>query len=136
MNWKLDRCQLALTGLWWIWGVLLILLLAVLSAQDALFGDKVGAAWQWFMPNLMPSMMLVGAAAYAKQKTTTVAETSIGPLFLIAMSISVVYLLLLTISVVGAIFSQPPLDWLTKSNYWLGPVQGLAASALGVFFAK
>ena len=136
MNWNLNRCQLALTAVWWIWGVLLILMLALLSAQDKLFGEKVGEAWQWFLPNIMPTLMLVGAASYAKQKAPSVNQDMVGPIFLITLSVSIIYLLLLTISVVGALFAQPPLAWLIKTNYWLGPVQGLAASALGVFFTK
>ena len=134
MNWSITRCRLTLTALWWGWGMLLILLLAVFECSK-LFTD-VGAAWQWFMPNLMPTMMLVGAAAYARQKTAEPGDTPIGPLFVIALAASIIYLLLLTISVAGAMFASPPLEWLTRSNYWLGPVQGLAASALGVFFTK
>ena len=136
MDWSFQRFQLTLTGLWWGWGLLLFLLLVALSSQSAIFGDEAGAAWQWFLPNITPSMGLVGAAAYARRKTADVDAAVVKPLFLMALIVSVAYLLLLTISLLGVFYSTDPLAWLGKSNLWLGPLQGLAASALAVFFAK
>lgn len=136
MDWSFNRFQLTLTGLWWGWGLLLFLLLVALSSQSAIFGDEVSSAWQWFLPNITPSMGLVGAAAYARRKTADVDLAVIKPLFLMAVIVSAVYLLLLTVSLIGVFFSANPLGWLGKSNLWLGPLQGLAASALAVFFAK
>lgn len=136
MSQNLVRYQLTLTVLWWGWGLLLFLLLVALSSQSAIFGDDASAAWQWFLPNVTPSMGLVGAAAYARRKAADVDPAVIRPLFLLALIVSAVYLVLLTISLVGVFFSAQPLAWLGKSNLWLGPLQGLAASALAVFFAK
>lgn len=135
MKLTVGKCQLVLTLLWWGWGVLLILALAVLSSQPKIFSDA-SAAWGWFLPNLTPTMMLVGAAAYTKQKTSDLRAETIGPLFLISLLVSIVYLLLLTGSIVGVLFSSQPIDWLGKSSLWLGPMQGLAASSLGAFFSK
>lgn len=136
MTQNLARYQLTLTVLWWGWGLLLFLLLVALSSQSAIFGDDASAAWQWFLPNVTPSMGLVGAAAYARRKAADVDPAVIRPLFLLALIVSAVYLVLLTVSLVGVFFSAQPLAWLGKSNLWLGPLQGLAASALAVFFAK
>ena len=136
MDWSFNRFQLTLTGLWWGWGLLLFLLLVALSSQSAIFGDDASAAWQWFLPNITPSMGLVGAASYARRKTADVEPAVIKPLFLMAAIVSAVYLLLLTVSLLGVFFSTDPLAWLGKSSLWLGPLQGLAASALAVFFAK
>lgn len=136
MTQNLARYQLTLTVLWWGWGLLLFLLLVALSSQSAIFGDDASVAWQWFLPNVTPSMGLVGAAAYARRKAADVDPAVIRPLFLLALIVSAVYLVLLTVSLVGVFFSAQPLAWLGKSNLWLGPLQGLAASALAVFFAK
>jgi len=136
MTSPLNSFKLILTMLWWGWGLLLLLLLAALSSQSAIFGDKAADAWQWFLPNLTPTLLLVGAAAYAKKVPDQVDLTVMKPLFLIALVVSATYLLLLTISLIGVLFTTDPLAWLSKSNLWLGPLQGLAASALGVFFVK
>ena len=136
MTGSLTRYQLTLTILWWGWGLLLFILLVALSSQSAIFGDQTSAAWQWFLPNITPSMGLVGAAAYARRKTADIEPAVIKPLFLMAVIVSGVYLVLLTVALLGVFFSAQPLAWLGKSNLWLGPLQGLAASALAVFFAK
>jgi hypothetical protein len=125
-----------LTNLWWGWGVMLLLALVALSSQAAIFGDQAEAAWQWFLPNILPTLGLVGAAAYSRRSETDVDPSAIRPLFLIALAVSVTYLLLLSLSVVGVLFSSDPIAWLNKSALWLGPLQGLAASGLGVFFTK
>ena len=108
----------------------------VLSSQEAVFGEDPSAAWQWLLPNLTPTLGLVGAAAYARRNVQDVDTAAVKPLFFMALAVSLAYLLLLTMSVVGVMFTTDPVAWLSKSNLWLGPVQGLAASALGVFFTK
>lgn len=131
-----TRYQLTLTALWWGWGVVLILLLVALSSQSAIFGDQTAAAWQWFFPNITPTMGLVGAAAYTKGTSPSVASGAIKPLFILALVASLVYLILLTAALLGVFFTAHPISWLTKTNIWLGTVQTLTASTLGAFFAK
>lgn len=130
------RYRLTLTMIWWCWGLLLFLLLAALSAQEAVFGDQAGAAWEWFLPNILPSMMLVGAAAYATRTATPADAKALKPLFLIALAVSIANLLLLSASLLGVLYSVDPLRSLGRSNLWLAPIQGLSASALGVFFTR
>jgi hypothetical protein len=136
MNWSSTRYQLTLTALWWGWGILLILVLVALSSQSAIFGDQTSAAWQWFFPNITPTMGLVGAAAYTKGKSPSIQPETIKPLFVLALLASLLYLLLLTAALLGVFFTAHPISWLTKTNIWLGTVQTLAASTLGAFFAK
>lgn len=131
-----TRYQLTLTALWWGWGVVLILILVALSSQSAIFGDQTSAAWQWFFPNITPTMGLVGAAAYTKGTSPSVASGAIKPLFFLALAASLLYLLLLTAAILGVFFSAHPIGWLTKTNIWLGTAQTLTASTLGAFFAK
>lgn len=136
MKWNITRYQLSLTALWWGWGVLLILFLVALSSQSAIFGDQTSAAWQWFFPNITPTMGLVGAAAYTKGTSPSVQSEAIKPLFVLALIASLVYLVLLTVALLGVFFTPNPIIWLTKTNIWLGTVQTLTASTLGAFFAK
>ena len=106
----------------------------VLSYQPAIFGDDVSAAWEWFLPNIVPTLGLVGAASYQRRRTGQDAPAS-RHLFLITVAASVVYLLLLTAAELSVLFTTDPVKTLRTSSLWLAPLQGLCASALGVFFA-
>jgi hypothetical protein len=121
-----------LTMVWWGWGLLLFLLLIVLSLQPALFGDDTGKVWQWFLPNLVPAMTMVGFTAYA---SPTPAESTAN-LFPLALGVSGFYLAVLTLSVAGTLFAPRPLEFLNTSSLWLAPLQGFALAGLGVFFVK
>lgn len=127
-----------LTLIWWLWGSLLIVLLVVLSNLP-LFGEDVRAAWEWFIPNLIPTMALVGGIEYqsgkAQERTAGTRSRSRKGL-MIAIGLSVLYLLLLTITLFGALMSDAPLDKLRTSNLWLGPLLALNTAALGVRFAR
>lgn len=128
------RQQLILTLLWWGWGLALLVLLVVLSYQPAIFGDDVSAAWEWFLPNIIPTLGLVGAASYQRRRSGQDAPAS-SHLFLITVAASAVYLLLLTAAELSVLFTTDPVKTLRTSSLWLAPLQGLCASALGVFFA-
>ena len=132
----MERQRNILTLVWLIWGVLLIILLVMLSYQSAVFGDDTEAAWKWFLPNILPTLMLVSGVAVQQRVAGQKAKSAAAMVFILALVFTVIYLLLLSIAVVSVLFVTDPLVALTKSNYWLGPVQGLAASFLGVFFSK
>jgi len=126
--------QMKLTALWWIWGTVLIFMLVFLSMQPALFGEDTAKVWQWFLPNIIPTMTMVGASAYASQQTLVPQSNEAG--FLIVVVASAIYLSLLTLSVISTPFVAQPLQALQQANLWLGPVQGLAASGLAIYFIK
>jgi hypothetical protein len=129
----MQRNRVILTILWWTWGLLLIVLQVVLSYQPAIFGDDASAAWEWLLPNLTPTLLLVGAVSYQQRRKGRQADQR--HLFGIAVAASIIYLLLLTIAVLSVLFTTDPVAMLHKSNLWLGPLQGLTASLLGLFFA-
>lgn len=131
-----------LTWVWWVWGVVLILLL-VLMSNLPLFGPDVRAAWEWFTPNLFPIMALVGGIQYQTKKKEgadvgggAAPATKRKPSWPVALSLSVLYLLLLTIALLSALTSAHPLDMLRTSNLWLGPLLALNTAALGILFAQ
>lgn len=122
-----------LTTVWWAWGLLLILFLVALSLQTKLFGDDMTKVWHWFLPNVIPAMTMVGFTAYA------VPAQNVSPppgLFAMALAVSCVYLAILTVSVLGTLFSPHPLDFVTTSSLWLAPLQGFAMAGLSLFFVK
>ena len=127
--------RLKLAMLWWIWGGALILILAILSDQPVLFGNDLSAVWQWFLPNLIPTLTLV-SAVIAFDGLPAGLDTQNKHLFYVALAASVLYLLLLSVSVISVLFVTDPIGVVHRSNFWLGPVQGLSASTTGVFFAK
>jgi hypothetical protein len=122
-----------LTTIWWGWGLLLILLLIALSLQTKLFGPDMTKVWQWFLPNILPAMTMVGFTAYA---TPAPDVSPPSGLFVMALTVSGIYLLVLTVSVVGTLFASHPLDFVTASSLWLAPLQGFAMAGLSLFFVK
>lgn len=125
-----------LTTVWFIWGGILLVLFIVLTLAPTLFGSDTQKAWQWFLPNLIPVLTLVGAGAYAAPPPTAPSAGSSSGSFPLALGSSVFYLLLLTGSLLSTLFSTTPLETLTMSSLWLGPVQGIATSGLALYFVK
>jgi len=128
------RQKLILTALWWVWGLSLFAILAMISYQPAILGKDADAAWQWFLPNITPTLMLVGAVAYVRRGERTAAIEARGPIFMITLVVSIFYLVALTAAILSVFFSTDPLGSMRKSGLWLGPLQGLTASFLGIFF--
>jgi hypothetical protein len=130
--------RILLTVLWWLWGIALLILLIFLSLQPAIFGQDTQKIWQWFLPNILPTLTMVGAAAYAAPQPTVGAPAAPAMLFLFALGTSILYLLALTFSIIFSAFYQPnaPLDFLNQSSLWLGPLQGFVSSALAFYFVK
>jgi len=99
------------------------------------YGENVDAAWSWFIPTVVPTLSLMigvmGAAAIGSRDRRKVKIN----FFEIALWVSITYLVVL----VGTIVLEPfsPMEALTlmkMSNYWLGPIQGLAVGAIAVVF--
>lgn len=128
------RQKLILTILWWVWGLGLFAMLAMVSYQPAIFGEDADAAWQWFLPNITPTLMLVGAVAYVKRGERGADIEARRAVFLITLIVSIFYLLALTVAILSVFYSVDPLATMRKSGLWLGPLQGLTASFLGIFF--
>ena len=110
------------TLIWWIWGGALISAMVVFSVLLPLFGEDVRGAWEWFMPNLLPPMALVGGISYqqARHPKPQKANDGRSPSRFAAFALSILYLLLLTISVGGTLMVEDPLESLRTANLWLG----------------
>lgn len=140
------KIRLILTLIWWIWGAALIAFLAVLSLFVPLFGDDTRAAWEWFMPNLLPAMALVGGIQYQASRpnqTGVAAETPAAEVVpgdsqstIVSIALSVLYLFLMSLSLGSTLVSDNPIERLLTSNLWLGPILTLTMGALGVVFVK
>jgi hypothetical protein len=122
----------------WITGGLFLFFVLILQSVFGRFGDRIEDAWSWFLPTLMPTLSLILGVL-------TLDATSGGDggklmdrfFFRLAFWLSALYLLVVGMTLFLQPFTQTPLlELMHRSNLWLGPLQGLAAAVLGIFFVK
>ncbi len=126
--------QSRLLILWGISGLVLISLMIARTLGNK-FGHLVNDAWSWFLPTILPTLSLMVTVSIAQQ--TDDKQSSLF-LYQLAFIISVFYLLLVLFTILNPVENQfsNPLDLMKLSNLWLGPIQGLVAATLGVFFVR
>lgn len=129
----IERGRRTLFRLWLFSCGGLFLLLIGMSVGGAL-KDDVQEVWEWFLPMVMPTLMLmVSVHVYAPQVEGAVDKI----VYSAAFWLSVVYLLVLFIPIIThPLNPDPMLEVILMSSLWLGPIQGLVASAIGAFFVK
>ena len=139
----LTRYRMIITSVWWGGGLAIILAFIWVTLDDSNFGAFGSQALDWLLPHILPTMTLTGAVAYSRPAETDGPVTKqIRFAFALACLISVFYLLLLllitgfTLMGTGVESQRGIIDSLLKWNKLLGVLQGLAASAIGVFFVK
>ena len=105
-----------------------------MSIGGAIPSEHTQSVWEWFLPMVMPTLMLmVSVYVYAPPAHGKVDKVIYGAAFWL----SVAYLLALFIPMIAHPFQPVPMIELAlMSSLWLGPMQGLVASAIGVFFVK
>lgn len=112
-----------------------VIFVAFIAYSTALpvFGDQAEKAWQWLLPNLLPPMGIVfGIEALAKQgKAHEPVKSAAANAAGWAIPVSVLYLLVLAISVFGVLFTAEPVTFLNRSNYWLAPLLAFTIPILG-----
>jgi hypothetical protein len=129
-------CQRYLATIWFLGsGVLLTLVLALTISGR--YGNQVERVWSWFLPTIIPTLSLItGAIMYEARRRGTGATVDRFS-FRISTVLSLAYLLLVLATILLHPFSRmTPLELISISNFWLGPVQGLVGIALGTFFAS
>lgn len=126
----------------WLAGGAVILLILVGQSLAGFYGARTGDVWSWFLPTVLPTLSLIVGAlvSEARAPETAVALRPNPPVFRLAAGLSLLYLMLVVVSVVAAAIlgdrERPPLDLLQLSNLWLAPLQGLVAASLGFFFHR
>lgn len=125
-----------------VWLGASLLLLSILAGQSlsGFYLDRADQVWEWFLPVVMPTLMLIVGVLVADRRTAPAHPPLEEPqLFWLALGLSVFYLLLVAATIVVAALGADrvfPLEPMRRSNLWLGPVQGLVAAAIGVFFHR
>ncbi len=131
------RCQKRLAILWFTGGGLLFFLL-LLQTFFGRYGDQVKEAWSWFLPTIMPTLLLIAGVVASdlfgrSDRTARVEAFS----FRLAYIVSLAYLLIVSLTLFLSPFSPlSQLELMHLSNLWLGPLQGLTGAVLGFFFVS
>jgi cytochrome bd-type quinol oxidase subunit 2 len=127
----------------WFGGACVILLLVVVQTLNGRYGDHVQEAWTWLMLNLMPTIGTIlaglGYTALDPHRSHAVVRTSF---YLLSFWMSCFYLALVLLTILIAptrpegVTGRGAVELMHTANLWLGPLQGLVATALGVLFAS
>jgi hypothetical protein len=133
----LDQARTRL-ALIWLGGSAPILLIVILQSLVGKYGDRTQDAWSWLLPTLMPQLSaIVAVLGYTAQDpkfSNTVVRRSF---YRVAAYLSIAYLGLVLLTIlIQPLTGAGPLDLMNRSNLWMGPLQGLVASALGVLFVS
>jgi len=135
---SLDRVRSRLAALWLGLGITIFLIVVVQSLLGK-FGDDTQNAWGWLLPTVMPTLGMIvtvlGYTALDQNFSNSVVRRSF---FWVAFFLSGMYLVLVLITILIQPFvpGVNPIELMHRSNLWLGPFQGLVASALGVLFVS
>ena len=134
---SLDIVRTRLAGVWLGTSALIVVLVALQSLLGK-YGDHTQDAWGWLLPTIMPTsgVIVTGLVVTALDSATSgsVVRTSF---YRLAVALSIFYLALVLLTIlVQPLTGADALDLMKRSNLWLGPIQGLVGSALGVLFAS
>jgi hypothetical protein len=137
---RLETARLILGAVWLIPGMGIFVLVAAQSLLNV-YQTRVGDVWDWFLPTVVPTLSLViSVLAYSALSPDFSGAMVRKSFFYAAAFLSVVYLLLIAVTILSLPVSAATLDEkiasLHGSNKWLGPLQGVVAAALGVFFTS
>lgn len=129
------RARLALL---WLLSACLIFVTLVLQSLRLVYGDQTQEVWGWILPTVMPTLALIvtvlGYSALDPALSRAVVRRSF---FHVSFYLSLAYLSLTYLTIlVQPLTTGDPIELMQMSNLWLGPFQGLVASALGVLFVS
>lgn len=137
---EFDRAKWRLATLWFVLGALILVIVFVQTLFDK-FGSRSDEVWNWLLPTVMPSLTLITGVIVADAHAGATARRVGRRYYYFALGISGFYLaLVLSIlvlePVVYASTGSNMFDLIDRTGILLGPLQGLATTALGIFFLK
>jgi len=122
----------------WSIGAMLLFLLLIVQSASGRYGDTA-EVWAWFLPTIIPTLSLMIAVIVSDALERRSGQKRRADVFLyrVAISLSVFYLVVVSLSIFLQPFSElSPLELMRTSNLWLGPLQGLVVASLGAFFRR
>jgi hypothetical protein len=137
---SLTQAKNRLAALWFT-ACAAIFLVVVVQSILGRYGENANKAFAWLLPTIMPTLSLMIGVLVAEALGHIAVHKSRINLFLYRLTfwISALYLVVVALTILLPPLAPPPhnpLKVMETSNVFLGPLQGLAASALGAFFYK
>ncbi len=132
-----KAAQRRLALLWFSGFGVLFLVMAMQVVVGRYEGDTSSVVG-WFFPTTIPiSTLMIGVlVAQALSGSGEVRSADVF-VYRLALAMLALYLLLVGLTIVWAtVFTVRPVPVFERSNYVLGPAQGLVTATLGAFFAK
>ncbi len=123
----------------WFGGSAVLSFLLIIQTTLGHYDDKSEEAWSWFLPIIMPNLsLIIGVFVSDALKKNIDIEKRVDKFFYwFAISLSIAYILLVSLTLFLSPFSQySAIELMKISNFWLGPLQGLVAGTLLVFFRQ
>lgn len=122
----------------WFSGAGFLFMVLMLQSMLGSYGAGAEEAWNWFLPNVVPTLTLIVGVLVSDALGRSEAGGEVDRfIFRLAFGLSIGYLLVLSLPVFAAPFSElPPLKLLKSSQLWIVPLQGLVSAALGAFFVS
>lgn len=135
MRMPLAQCKKRLAMLWLGCSGTLVALLMAQSLANKWRGSVQGV-WDWLLPNVLPTTMLIVGALVIDLRTTEGKEETVDPfLYRLALSLSLFHLAAVAVSLLAAALRDDA-GLLQTSRLWLAATQSLASAALGAFFVS
>jgi hypothetical protein len=134
----LRRGRIVLAVVWGIGFIIPMLILAIQTYVGTVYHGKESEAWNWFAPNIVPTIGLIVATFTATAFETAKADKAVAmPFFILTLLLSMLYVIaFISIFLLEPLTNSPPLETLKRSSLFLGIIQGLVTTTLGVFFMK
>lgn len=116
----------------WVTSCTVLFLLLMVQSFGSAFRDEVLDVWAWFLPTVMPGLLLTVGLFYSDPRGAGRVVDMV--VFRVAFWGSVVYLCSVSIPLLIHPFLVRPVDVIQSSGVWLGTVQGGVVSAVTLFF--
>ena len=127
------ECRKKLAIAWFAVGGLLMAFVIALSLGPRFDGNG-DDVWRWFVPTLIPTLSLIlGALIVDVRSGAGGAEKLVSQFYYrLTLCLSCGYLVIVALTFLHPY--RPIVEMMRLSDFWLEPLQGLVAMALGMFF--
>jgi hypothetical protein len=137
----LKQCRKRIAAMWFSIAGLCFVIMVAQSLLGA-YRNTALQAWGWFLANTMPTSSIVVShlVSDAKERSHAGAPGHMIDAFYykLSMILSSFYLVLILVTLLGWRLTayQDPYDVMALSSVWIGPVQGVVASTITIFFKE
>jgi hypothetical protein len=122
----------------WFVAFILIFILLLMQTIRGVYQDHTTEAWSWFLPTIIPTLSLMIAVFVSDALGISQDVKYVDRFFYrLTFFLSLFYLLIIGATIIAQVFSEKwPWELLQQSSLWLGPIQGLVAGSLVIFFRQ